>query len=189
MSLKERLYRFRSFWIFPILAVVLLNLDIPSGTTARSERSGCGSSSSGILSWTLLEYGLHRFRLPRSASVEERRLRDIVNASHLGHHAVASRCNQNSGSSVLWDRRFCDPVRSALPRSPAAYFRLRVMLAGIWTGFLYYEVCPLPRAFQLVGIRIHWTAKASRISIITSRTTSDAFGVTSPLWDYVFRTR
>ena len=60
MTLKERLYRFRSFWIFPIIAAVLLNL------TLRAEPQNRRTDllllfAIGILLWTVLEYGLHRF--------------------------------------------------------------------------------------------------------------------------------
>src|SRR5437879_4407417 len=86
MSLKERLVRFRSFWVFPILGILLLYW------TSRHEQSGRFSDlfwlvPTGILIWTLLEYGLHRFVFHIQFPVPNPRLREVVNASHMGHHA------------------------------------------------------------------------------------------------------
>src|SRR5262245_21122437 len=86
MSLKERLYRFRSFWIFPVIAVVLLSV------TARAEPQSNSIAllwllPVGVVLWSLLEYGLHRFVFHIQIPVKNPRLRELVNASHLAHHA------------------------------------------------------------------------------------------------------
>jgi hypothetical protein len=135
MSLKERMYRFRSFWIFPILALLLLT--ITSRTEAQhSQNNGIGLFVIGLLGWTLLEYGLHRF---------------------VFHVQV--------------------PLRN-----PAA-----VVMTGIWAGFLYYEA---------VHYRVHFSLSPTGIIAKQRRThfyhhfsnNKRCFGVTSPLWDYVFGT-
>src|SRR5437870_156111 len=86
MMLKERLVRFRSFWIFPLLAAVLLYV-----TSQTEPQSRFGELlwlfPAGAFLWTLLEYGLHRFVFHVQIPLRNPRLRDIVNASHLGHHA------------------------------------------------------------------------------------------------------
>ena len=59
MGMKERLIRFRSFWIFPLLSIALIYF------TSRHEpqklRDLAWLVPIGMLFWTLLEYLLHRF--------------------------------------------------------------------------------------------------------------------------------
>src|SRR2546426_10850014 len=86
MAVRERLVRFRSFWIFPLLAFFLLYL------TSRAEGTSRFSDlfwlmPVGILIWTLLEYTLHRFVFHIQLPIRDPRLREIVNSSHLAHHA------------------------------------------------------------------------------------------------------
>src|SRR6058998_342490 len=87
MRLKERLYRFRSFWIFPLLAVLLLYATFRSETQARLLNL-VWLLPLGLLIWSLLEYGLHRFVFHIRFKVQNPRLRDVLNASHLSHHAA-----------------------------------------------------------------------------------------------------
>jgi sterol desaturase/sphingolipid hydroxylase (fatty acid hydroxylase superfamily) len=62
-----------------------------------------------------------------------------------------------------------------------------VVLTGIWTGFLYYEA---------VHYRVHFSLSGSGFIARQRRThfyhhftnNKECFGVTTPLWDYVFRT-
>src|SRR5207244_10355526 len=87
MTLRGRLVRFRSFWIFPLLASFLLYL------TSRGEAKSRFNDlfwlmPAGILIWTLLEYALHRFVFHIQIPVPNPRLREMVNASHLSHHAA-----------------------------------------------------------------------------------------------------
>src|SRR5438132_8688620 len=83
MSLVERLVRFRSFWIFPLVAFLLLYL---TGRNAQA-RDLFWLMPVGILIWTLLEYALHRFVFHIQFPIRDPGLREIVNASHLAHHA------------------------------------------------------------------------------------------------------
>src|SRR5437773_10515142 len=79
MTLRERLVRFRSFWIFPLLASFLLHL-----TSLGEPKSRFNDlfwlMPVGILIWTLLEYALHRFVFHIQFPVRNPRLREIVNA-------------------------------------------------------------------------------------------------------------
>jgi sterol desaturase/sphingolipid hydroxylase (fatty acid hydroxylase superfamily) len=62
------------------------------------------------------------------------------------------------------------------------------IMTGIWTGFLYYEA---------VHYRVHLTTAPSGFIARQRRrhfyhhftNKEKCFGVTSPLWDYVFRTQ
>src|SRR5438034_5102332 len=80
MAVRERLVRFRSFWIFPILAFFLLYL------TSRAEGESRLNDlfwlmPIGVLIWTLLEYTLHRFVFHIQLPLRDPRMREIVNAS------------------------------------------------------------------------------------------------------------
>src|SRR5438876_9647185 len=86
MTLRERLIRFRSFWIFPLLASLLFYL------TSRGEPKSRFNDlfwlmPIGILIWTLLEYSLHRFVFHIQFPIRDPRLKEFVNSSHLAHHA------------------------------------------------------------------------------------------------------
>ena len=183
MSLKERLFRFRSFWIFPLLSILLLYFAF------RDQPGNLPSLfwlfPSGLFAWTLIEYGLHRFVF--HIGVRNRVLREIVNASHLRHHSAPR------DPDTLLVRTAYGSVISALIFG-GLYLTLGRfdsavgMLSGIWAGFLYYES---------VHYRVHLTASNTGIISRQRRAhfhhhfTNDrrCFGVTSPLWDYVFGTR
>src|SRR5579872_1166645 len=81
MVTKERLLRFRSFWVFPLLSVALLL--IPA-TRPHSALDLIGWIIVGAAMWTLLEYGFHRFLL--HAEFRSPILREFVNTSHFQHH-------------------------------------------------------------------------------------------------------
>jgi sterol desaturase/sphingolipid hydroxylase (fatty acid hydroxylase superfamily) len=185
MRLRERLYRFRSFWIFPLIAFVLFWFTLHAEPQSRLWEL-LWLVPTGVLLWTLLEYALHRFVFHIQIPVRDPRLREIINASHLAHHASPrdpSRVLVRPGyglviSSIVY------AILYALTRS---LFSTTALVAGIWTGFLYYEA---------VHYRVHFSLAASAFIARQRRThfyhhftnNKQCFGVTSPLWDYVFRT-
>src|SRR2546421_2069908 len=137
MTLRERLYRFRSFWIFPLTAALLLYL------TSRAEPQGRTHDllwlvPAGMLLWTLLEYILHRFVFHTHIPIRALWLREIVNASHLVHHA-----SPRDPTQILVLPIFGAAVSAILYGLFAAIFRswfsAAGVMTGIWAGFLYYE--------------------------------------------------
>ena len=185
MTLKERLYRFRSFWVFPLFAVFLLNF------TFRAEpQSRWGDLvwlfPLGLLVWSLLEYGLHRFVFHIRFEVRNPKIRETVNASHLSHHAAP-----RDPDKLLVHTSYGFVVSALL--FGMAYivfgnlFSASGLLTGVWAGFLYYEA---------VHYRVHLTTSATGLLGSQRRAhfyhhftnNKRCFGVTSPLWDYVFRT-
>jgi sterol desaturase/sphingolipid hydroxylase (fatty acid hydroxylase superfamily) len=184
MGLKERLVRFRSFWIFPLLAIVLLQY-----TYKPEPQSSSGSFIArfalGIVLWTLLEYGLHRFLF--HVHVRNRKLREVLNGSHYQHHAAPRDPNlilvhPSYGfgvSAVLY---------AVLLLAGATAFAAMTILSGIWAGFLYYE---------LLHYRVHQSTSGSALIQHQRRAhfyhhfshPDRNFGVTSPFWDIVFGTR
>ena len=182
MRLSERLIHFRSFWIFPLLAFLLLYL---TGRDAPA-RDLFWLIPVGILIWTLLEYGLHRFVFHIQIPLRNLRLREFVNASHLSHHA-----SPRDPNKILVHPLYGFVISVILYGLLFAIFRnaffVSGIMTGIWAGFLYYEA---------VHYRVHCSLSPSgfiarqRQGHFYHQFTNNkrCFGVTSPLWDYVFGT-
>jgi sterol desaturase/sphingolipid hydroxylase (fatty acid hydroxylase superfamily) len=185
MSLRERLYRFRSFWIFPILAAVLLKLTL----SAEPQRHGSDLLlffTIGVLGWTLLEYGLHRFLFHMRVPLRNPHLRDIVNGSHLLHHA-----SPRDATKILVHPLYGLVVSAILYGVvyviSGSLFSAAALMSGIWAGFLYYEAVHYRVHCSLSGTGL--VARQRRAHFYHHFTNNKrCFGVTSPLWDYVFRT-
>jgi len=185
MTSRNRLVHFSSFWIYPLLAFFLLYI------TSRGEQKSRFDDllwlmPVGILIWTLLEYGLHRFVFHIRLPVRNPYLRGIVNASHLEHHA-----SPRDPNKVLVRPLYGLTVSAALYTLLFIVFRNAFsaagMLAGIWAGFLYYEAVHYRVHFSLSGSG--FIARQRRGHFYHHFTNNKrCFGVTSPLWDYVFGT-
>jgi 4-hydroxysphinganine ceramide fatty acyl 2-hydroxylase len=138
----------------------------------------------GALGWTLIEYLLHRGLLHYHARVAA--IQKVIEKLHLGHH---------------WDSfdeaKITVPVYASLPIACAllGLFRLMagsweaaaLLLTGAIVGYLYYEVA---------HFRIHRSARCGRLLgwqranhfFHHYKDADRCFGVTTPLWDYVFGT-
>ena len=186
MTLKERLYRFRSFWIFPLIAIALVY------TTSRIESQARVGDllwllPLGMLIWTLLEYGLHRFVFHIQLPIRNARLRDIVNASHLGHHA-APRDPRKVLVQPLYGLVISAVLYGSISAITRDMFSAAGVMAGIWAGFLYYEAVHYRVHFSLSGSGL--IARQRRAHFYHHFTNNKrCFGVTSPFWDWVFSTR
>jgi sterol desaturase/sphingolipid hydroxylase (fatty acid hydroxylase superfamily) len=182
MGMKEQLVRFRSFWLLPLLSAELLLATYRGG---ESTLFSLGVSLiAGLLAWTLLEYVFHRFIL--HATIRNPLLRSFVNESHLRHHLAPRDPDQ-----ILVKPLFALAVSAVIyaiilliSRNP---FVSSGIMVGIWAGFLYYEA---------VHYRVHMSLTHSRLLQQQRRAhfyhhfsnSRQCFGVTSPLWDYVFGT-
>src|SRR5262245_43085005 len=136
MSLKERLLRFRSFWIFPLLAVVLLYTSSRAETQSRAVAL-IWLIPLGMLMWSLLEYCLHRFVFHIRFDIRNPRLKEFVNASHLGHHA-APRDPNKLLVHTTYGFVISGLLLALLYTASGSLYSASGMLAGIWAGFLYY---------------------------------------------------
>lgn len=139
----------------------------------------------GTLGWTLIEYLLHRGLLHYHAQVAA--IQNVIEKLHLGHH---------------WDpfdeAKITVPVYASLPIAFAllGLFRLiaagweaaALLMTGTIVGYLYYEV---------VHFRIHRGSRRGRLLAWQRanhffhhyKDADRCFGVTTPLWDWVFGTR
>jgi sterol desaturase/sphingolipid hydroxylase (fatty acid hydroxylase superfamily) len=182
--MKERFVRFRSFWIFPFLAVILLTISAEAEPD-RTATELFALIPVGVILWSLLEYGLHRFVFHRDRT--DTFIGRIVTGSHLSHHG-----SPRDPDKVLVHTSFALPVSvvlfSVLYGITGSFFQASGVMSGIWAGFLYYE---------LVHYRVHCTASGFLLMRRQRRAhfhhhfsdSSRCFGVTSPLWDAVFGTR
>jgi sterol desaturase/sphingolipid hydroxylase (fatty acid hydroxylase superfamily) len=184
MKLKERFIRFRSFWIFPLLAAVLVYLTFRA--EQRPYRHLLWLLPIGVFAWTLLEYALHRFIFHIPTAIRRQWVRNLVNGSHLGHHAsprdpsklLVHTSYGFSVSLILYAVAY--GISASLSASAA-------VLAGIWAGFLYYEAVHYRVHFNLSNSPlITWQRRAHFYHHFTNN--KRCFGVTTPFWDYVFRT-
>ena len=181
--MRERLVRFRSFWIFPSLSIILLFLTSRAGEVRRFWEL-TWLAPIGIFAWTLLEYFFHRVLF--HTRFHNPTLRRVVNVSHLQHHAAP-----RDGKQILVIPSFALAVSAGifaiLAVTTRDLFVSSGILSGIWLGFLYYEA---------VHYRVHMSLGNSALLQQQRRAhfyhhfsnQQKCFGVTSPLWDYVFGT-
>lgn len=185
MSVKQSLVRFRSFWMFPLLAVFLIYF------TFRIERERPYSDllwlfPVGVFAWTLLEYGLHRFVFHIPVAIRNQHLRDVVNGSHTGHH-VDPRDRNKLLVHTWYGLTVSTILFAALFGITGSLTSTAGVIAGIWAGFLYYEAVHYRVHFNLSSSPlITWQRKAHFYHHFTNN--KRCFGVTSPFWDYVFKT-
>src|SRR5215471_13465769 len=177
MDIKGRLIRFRSFWIFPLLSILLLLISYPRSHHTVLDLTPFAAG--GLVIWTLLEYFFHRFLL--HAEFQNAKLREFVNKDHLQHHAAPrdrDRILVKTGfalvtSSLIFALLYV-VMRDAVQTT--------VTMMGIWLGFLYYEA---------VHYRVHISLAHSPLLQRQRRAhfyhhfsnSEKCFGVTSPLWD------
>ena len=185
LALRRRVVRFSSFLIFPALAVLLLYFSSRNNGNGRFAEL-LWLVPTGIFIWTLLEYGLHRFVFHIQIPVPNPHLRELLNASHLGHHAAP-----RDPGKVLVNPIFGLVVSATLYAALFALLRdafsVSGVMAGIWMGFLYYEAVHYRVHFSLSGSG--FVARQRRTHFYHHFTNNKrCFGVTSPLWDYVFGT-
>jgi sterol desaturase/sphingolipid hydroxylase (fatty acid hydroxylase superfamily) len=185
MSLREQLYRFRSFLIFPSIGVVLLYVSLRA-EPQRSMGHILLFFGLGVFTWTLLEYLLHRFLFHIQLPIKNPRTRDMVNGSHLLHHASPRDRNKilvHPLYGLVVSALLYGLLYSAFWNAASA----ALLLTGIWAGFLYYEA---------VHYRVHFSLSGSGLVARQRRphfhhhftNNKECFGVTTPLWDYVFGT-
>src|SRR5262249_18349706 len=129
---------------------------------------------------------LHRFLFHVRIPLRDPQVRNFVNSSHVLHHA-----SPRDRNLVLVQPTFGLVVSILLFASIYGVTRsltsTTAILSGIWAGFLYYES---------VHYRVHFSLSASGFVARQRKThfyhhftnNKRCFGVTTPLWDYVFGT-
>lgn len=157
-------------WVFGSLGVAAIGWGVAAGEGVAV----VPAMLSGILLWTAIEYLMHRYAFHGFAP-------------HWEHHAepmaeqyiLAPLPLSLAVTAGLWAVLWLASRSTALPG---------LVLAGVWVGYLAYEG---------IHLRIHSNAaggsllRALRRYHYRHHFADDTvhYGVTSPLWDVVFRTR
>ena len=129
----------------------------------------------GLFIWTLLEYTLHRFVFHMES--------DNIHLQHHRHPTDPTLILVIPELAILISATIA-ALFLFLTRN---YFITAGLTSGIWIGFLYYET---------VHYRVHtedkngaWIAGQRRMHFYHHfRNSRRCFGVTTPIWDFVFRT-
>lgn len=157
-------------WVFGSLGIVAIVWGIAAGALAALPLA----FAAGVLLWTGIEYLMHRYAFHGFAP-------------HYDHHAQPKEAKYILANFSL-----------SLPVSAGVWLLLwlgtrslvlpGMVMAGVWTGYLAYEG---------IHLRIHSDARGGRLLRALRRyhyrhhfaDDTVCYGVTSPLWDLVFRTR
>lgn len=177
------LNRFASFWVYPSLSCLLLYVSGLLGPQVDWSRL-CWLVPVGFVSWTILEYVLHRFVFHWQS--QNPRIGRILQALHLSHHG-----DPRNPDKILVRPSFSLLVSAAILAAliliSGQVFAAVGILIGIWVGFLYYET---------VHYRLHVNKGSGALLQYQRRCHfyhhfvdhRHCFGVTSPLWDWIFGT-
>jgi len=138
----------------------------------------------GLLTWGLIEYGLHRLVFHFDAQSEKGR--SFVYAMHLAHHA-----NPKTMDDLFTGLRLSLPIALcycllawALMRSWQAMVYLFI---GLMAGYFSYEFLHFQAHHRAPRLRLFRYLK--KYHLLHHHKTPDLrFGVTSPVFDYLFGT-
>ncbi len=172
-----RLGYWSDFYIYPLAIVVLLGLGVLKAMHGYSIFSMVGLFLIGYLLWTFIEYWFHRYLFHQ--------LPFVIRDGHTIHHHRPRECLGTPTFVSL-------PVYFVLVYAPLYFtvgaFFADFVVAGLLAGALSY--------FIVHHAVHHWRIRPGHIMYglrrshaIHHRHQHVNFGVTSPLWDWVFRTR
>jgi sterol desaturase/sphingolipid hydroxylase (fatty acid hydroxylase superfamily) len=163
---------------------VVLCLLVLTRAEALSFTTGSLLFALGILSWGLLEYGLHRFAFHYDARTEVGK--KLVYAAHLAHHEDPRATNRIFSSLLL-----SAPLAGAyllLARIVSASWRAAAFLfAGLALGYFYYEWLHFCAHHRRARLRLFRYLRKYHL-MHHYKTPELRFGVTSPLFDVIFGT-
>jgi len=180
----REIYRkqFTPFYFYTMLSLVLGAAAMTSDT--RSISGILILVLSGVLTWGLIEYCLHRLIFHFDARTEKGR--NFVYGMHLSHHA-----NPKSKDDLFTSLRVSLPI--ALSYCAVAWALLRSWQA---TVYLFIGLTAGYFSYEFLHYQAHHSAPRSRLFRYLKRyhllhhhqNSALRFGVTSPVFDYLFGT-
>ena len=168
-------------WVYTVVALVLGTL---SYDPQFSWRQNLALVISGILSWTLIEYGLHRFIFHYSARSDFGK--KFIYAAHLAHHE-----NPRALRGILSGFVLSAPVAAVyglmLYVTTGSAHIASYLLIGVAVGYITYQLLHYQAHHRKPRLRILRYLQAYHL-LHHYRTPELRFGVTTPVIDVVFGT-
>jgi len=169
-------------WYF--YSAVLLCLGFLAAGHGLSALSVVVFVASGFLSWGLIEYVLHRFIFHYDA--QSRTGRKLLYYAHISHHDDPERRSRHLASLIL-----STPIAAVywlLAWAATGSWRAAsLLLVGMGGGYLYYQWIHFQCHHGKSRLRV--LRYLRRYHLLHHHQTPELrFGVTSPIFDFVFRT-
>ena len=168
-------------WVYTVVAVVL---GLLSYDREFSWRQNLALVISGILSWILIEYGLHRFIFHYSARSSFGK--KFIYAAHLSHHedpralrGIFSGFTLSAPVALVYGLLLYGTTGSAHVTS--------FLLIGVAVGYITYQLLHYQAHHRKPRLRILRYLQAYHL-LHHYRTPELRFGVTTPILDLVFGT-
>jgi dihydroceramide fatty acyl 2-hydroxylase len=174
--------RFTPFYFYTLLSLSLGVAAMISET--RSLTSILFLCVSGVLIWGLFEYWLHRFVFHIDAQREKGH--NFIYALHVFHHE-----NPKNTDDLFVSLRLSVPITLSYCLLAWAIMRswqaMVYLLIGLMAGYFSYEFLHYQAHHCRPRLRVFRYLKAYHL-LHHHKTSALRFGVTSPLFDYVFGT-
>src|SRR5260370_4600070 len=179
---RKKWKQFNPFLFYTLLSVGLGVAAMVSET--RSLTSILFLSLTGVLTWGLIEYGLHRLVFHFEAQTEKGRR--WVYAMNLCHHA-----NPKGMDDLFTSLRLSLPIAlcyCSLAWALMGNWQAMVYLfLGLVTGYFSYEFLHYQAHHRTPRLRVFRYLKNYHL-LHHHQTSALRFGVTSPVFDYIFGT-
>lgn len=179
--LAERLTH--AHWAGPyVLYLPLAALLLALGAGERSPAALLGLLAAGALLWTFVEYWLHRLFFHLRPTTPARRVTSFV--VHRHHHVAPNDRTRLVATPLQSGGLFLLLLAATAPVGPARW----PLLAGAMLGYLGYELVHFSAHHRRPRTRLGRALRRHHLRHHFADPTHD-FGISSPLWDLVFRTR
>jgi len=173
-------------WL-PVVGVFLWRSFTASGDQAEAGRMA-GAVLFGVFLWTLIEYGMHRFVFHFKPGGP--RMERIFFLFHGVHHAqpqCKTRLVMPPAVSLPMALMVYGLVYAALALGLSVHHWVDPVMAGILSGYLAYDLTHY--ATHHLGMRRGLFRYLKRYHLMHHhKTPGQRYGVSSPLWDIIFRT-
>ena len=181
---RHRLYPLSGFYTVYATAIFIL------GLSTRHPWIAAGSYLGGCFTWTLVEYLFHRYvlhgRFPPGKGLIRRFLHERLDPLHWDHH-----------KRPFDGRHISGELKDILPlffvAVPASFlfplYTAPVLLAGVVQSYVAEEWLHYALHFSKSRVHLFRRIKKYHLYHHSPRGIDKGYGITTPFWDRVFRTR